>query len=267
MKKHLITMISFVSIVSALFCLLGLGLVMKNQWIEAKSTNVPNQIQKKITPESKNNKQFHIAALGDSLTRGTGDPEGKGYIGYLMDDLKKKSSKKLMLTNSAIKGQTSKQLLSQLKHGEIQRQIENADLILLTIGGNDLFQGGQALFNLNLNFGKKLEKPYLENLKQIYATIRSFNNKATIFHIGLYNPFIDMEESKLTSEVVRQWNFDSANLASNYKKIVYVPTFDMFELNVNDYLFNDKFHPNAAGYKLIGERVASLITFSEEKSK
>ena len=87
------------------------------------------------------------------------------------------------------------------------------------------------------------------------------------FHIGLYNPFIEMEESKQTSEYVRQWNFASAELAANYQKIVYVPTFDLFELNVNDYLFSDKFHPNAAGYQLIGERVASLINFSEGKSK
>jgi lysophospholipase L1-like esterase len=38
----------------------------------------------------------------------------------------------------------------------------------------------------------------------------------------------------------------------------------LFEQNVNDYLFSDKFHPNSEGYKLIGERLSSLIVFSEE---
>lgn len=265
MKKQMINIISLISILSALLCLIGLIWVMKDQWTEAKSIDMPKQTTKETT--TKSNKQIQITALGDSLTRGTGDPEGKGYIGYMMEDLKTKSNKKLLLTNSAVKGQTSAQLLSQIKQKEIQRQMANADLILLTIGGNDLFQSGQALMNLD-NYNKnEMEDPYLKNLQKIYSTIRSINKKATIFHIGLYNPFIEMEDSKRTSQIVREWNYDSANLAANYKKIVFVPTFDLFELNVNDYLFNDQFHPNAAGYKLIGERVSSLITFSEEKSK
>jgi lysophospholipase L1-like esterase len=63
--------------------------------------------------------------------------------------------------------------------------------------------------------------------------------------------------------VVREWNFASAETAANYQKTVVVPTFDLFELNVNDYLYSDQFHPNSQGYKLIGERLATLITFSE----
>ncbi|MEB6549559.1 SGNH/GDSL hydrolase family protein [Heyndrickxia sporothermodurans] len=265
MNKAFIKIISFVSVISALLCLFGLGWVLKDQWTEAKTISPPKQTAK--TPKITTNHQLQIAALGDSLTRGTGDPEGKGYVGYLIDGLENKANKKLLLTNSAIKGQTSKQLLSQIKQSEIQRQIKQADFILLTIGGNDLFQGGEALMNLDLNKEKKVEQQYLKNLKSIYSTLRSINKKATIFHIGLYNPFMKMEQSKLTSEIVRQWNYDSAELAADYKEIVYVPTFDLFELNTNDYLFNDKFHPNAAGYQLIAERVASLITFSEEKSK
>jgi lysophospholipase L1-like esterase len=35
----------------------------------------------------------------------------------------------------------------------------------------------------------------------------------------------------------------------------------LFQLKVDDYLYTDKFHPNAKGYKLIAERVASLITW------
>ncbi|MBS4171688.1 SGNH/GDSL hydrolase family protein [Bacillus sp. FJAT-49736] len=267
MKKSAINIITIVSVISALLFLFGFGWVLNDQLIGSQGKV---SVQKQVNTEdnlAKSTKQLQIAALGDSLTRGTGDPEGKGYIGYLTDELKQKTKKSILLSNSAIKGQTSSQLISQLKGAEIQRQLRDADIILLTIGGNDLFQGGEAITNLNATYMKKAEKPYLKNLNQIYKTIRSINKDATIFHVGLYNPFIDMEKSKFTSSIVRKWNFDSANLAANYKAVIYVPTFDLFELHVNDYLFSDKFHPNAAGYKLIGERVASLITFSEGEKK
>ncbi|MBB2482060.1 SGNH/GDSL hydrolase family protein [Bacillus sp. APMAM] len=267
MKKYTITIISIISIFSALLFLFGFGWVLKDQLAVGQGKQM---VKRQMTPSemtTKSKKQLQIAALGDSLTRGTGDPEGKGYIGYVTDSLKKKTKKSILLTNSAIKGQTSSQLITQLKGPEIKRQLQAADIILLTIGGNDLFQGGEVINHLDPAYMKKEEKPYLANLKQIYTSIRSINPDATVFHVGLYNPFIDLEKSKLTSSIVRKWNYDSANIAANYKKIIYVPTFDLFELHVNDYLFSDKFHPNAAGYKLIGERVASLIKFSEGGTK
>jgi lysophospholipase L1-like esterase len=46
--------------------------------------------------------------------------------------------------------------------------------------------------------------------------------------------------------------------------MVYVPTFDIFQLSVDDYLYTDRFHPNEAGYGLIADRVAPLITWKEE---
>ncbi|GER73130.1 GDSL-type esterase/lipase family protein [Weizmannia acidilactici] len=267
MNRHLISAISIVSFVSALFFLAGLGTVLIDQTTEAKSVKVEKSGTGADTPKAGNTKQIVITAIGDSLTRGTGDTSGKGYAGYLADDLKKKTKKKILLQNNGIKGLTSSGLLEQINKPQIRRELRNADIILLTIGGNDLFQGGEALDHLNEAYIQKLEKPYLANLKQIYAAIRAANKTATVYHIGLYNPFIDLKRSKLTSAIVRQWNFDSASLAASYPKIVYVPTFDLFELNTNDYLYSDKFHPNTAGYKLIGERVASLIHFSEEDAK
>ncbi len=267
MKKYTITIVTIISIFSTLLFLFGFGWVLKDQLIDGKGKQSVTRQTNPSDTMKKSKSQLQIAALGDSLTRGTGDPEGKGYIGYLKDSLRKKTKKSILVSNSAIKGQTSSQLIKQLKGSEIKRQLQSADIILLTIGGNDLFQGGEVLGHLDTAYMKKAEKPYLANLKKIYSTIRSINPDATVFHVGLYNPFIDLEKSKLTSSIVRTWNYDSANLAANYKKIIYVPTFDLFELHVNDYLFSDKFHPNAAGYKLIGERVASLITFSEGGTK
>jgi len=267
MKKHLISAISIVSAVSALLFLAGLWMVFEDQQTKATGVKTETARTGNNTSKAGGTKQITITAIGDSLTRGTGDTAGKGYAGYVADRLKKKTKKAVLLQNNGIKGLTSSGLLEQLKQPQIKRELKSADIILLTIGGNDLFAGGEALDHLNTAYIEKLEKPYLANLKQIYAGIRAVNKTAIVYHVGLYNPFIDLSEAKTTSAIVRKWNFDSASVASDFPKIIYVPTFDLFEQNVNDYLYSDKFHPNTAGYQLIGERVASLIHYREEKAK
>jgi lysophospholipase L1-like esterase len=137
----------------------------------------------------------------------------------------------------------------------------------MTIGGNDLFQGGQALENLSSAKNDQAKASYLENLDKVIQEIRKVNSEASVYYVGLYNPFNDLEDAKTTSAIVRQWNFDSAEIAAKYPKVVMVPTFDLFEQNVNDYLYSDKFHPNSEGYKLIGERLSSLIVFSGEDNQ
>ncbi|MGG1575675.1 SGNH/GDSL hydrolase family protein [Fictibacillus sp. NRS-1165] len=271
MKKKGLSLITALSILSAFLWLAGLAWVIQDQFFSAGSHSMdtvkPDRDQTPSIPSDEKSKKLHIAALGDSLTRGTGDPDGKGYIGYLKQELAKKTKKEIELSNSAIKGQTSKQLLDQVSQQQIKRQIKGADIILLTIGGNDLFRGGQALQQLNSQAINQTEEAYLNNLKELYKEIRSLNKTGTIYHVGLYNPFSDMEDSKKTSSIVRKWNYDSANAAAAFPNIIYVPTFDLFELHVNEYLFSDHFHPNKEGYQLIGERAASLIHFSEEEKK
>ncbi|MTT32662.1 GDSL family lipase [Terrilactibacillus sp. BCM23-1] len=262
MNKKIILIFTSISILSAFICFLGLFWAVFDKHDTIQSNKRVDHVNSEEKKNSSNT--VHIVALGDSLTRGIGDDKGKGYVGDLKDMLIKKSKKKIQVTNHAIGGQTSSELLKQLKQPEVRRQLRQADIILISTGANDLFQGGAALDHLNMSYFNSIEKRYLVNAKHVYSTLRSLNSHATVFHIGLYNPFIDLEQSKLTSKMVSKWNVDNANLTRDYKKMIYVPTFDLFQLNVNDYLYSDKFHPNTKGYQLIAERVVSLIVFHEE---
>ena len=60
------------------------------------------------------------------------------------------------------------------------------------------------------------------------------------------------------NNVVRQWNNDTEEVLGTIK-IVFVPTYDLFQLSANDYLYSDKFHPNRAGYQLMADRLFPLI--------
>jgi lysophospholipase L1-like esterase len=266
LKKRTLPVIIAISSFSVLLFLFGLGWAVKDQLVDTHTELQPTEdkSQDKAEPSAKNDNKLTVAALGDSLTRGTGDDNGKGYVGYLTEQLKKKSGSSVAVANSAIKGERSEGLLEQLKQPQIQRQIKSADVIVMTIGGNDLFRGGEALQNLDSGGIEDSRIQYIKNLELIYGAIRQQNPAAEIFHVGLYNPFINMQETDLTTGVVRDWNFAAAESAAKFEKIVYVPTFDLFQLRAEDYLYSDQFHPNAEGYKLIAERVASLITVQEE---
>ncbi|MBW7458922.1 GDSL family lipase, partial [Paenibacillus sepulcri] len=208
---------------------------------------------------------FRLLALGDSLTKGTGDTEGKGYVGYLLEDLKEKSGQDIVLGNYGVNGQVSSQLAEQLGQSRIKDEVVAADVIVVSTGGNDLFQGGQTLGNLEPAHIQKIEDAYLLQLKSILKQLRENNADARIFLIGLYNPFGALENAEATTKIVRDWNYKAAEVAADYPQTVLVPTFDLFQLKVQDYLARDLFHPNAAGYRLIGDRVASLITWQGVK--
>lgn len=249
------------AVFSALLCVvwvIGLGLVVNVQF-QGPDWGSPVTVPPATEAAPNEKEGMDVLALGDSLTRGTGDGEGKGYVGYLIDQLQEKNTQDVHLTNLAIKGLTSTELMAQVKQEEVQRQIAGADTILLTIGGNDLFLGGQTLMDLNLERVQKIEAKYLENVDSILKDIRSLNTDASIYLIGLYNPFAPLADGVLTSKIVLEWNAKTADLALNYPKTVFVPTFDLFQLEVESFLYSDKFHPNAEGYQLIAERLGSLI--------
>jgi lysophospholipase L1-like esterase len=258
LNRNLIRFVTIISVIFSILWLAGLGWAVGEYY-----AGKPDQIPKKTAEAEQEDKKegLRIVALGDSLTRGTGDETGKGYVGNVLDEVKKKTDQKVMLTNLGISGQRSEQLKGQVQEVEVQRQLQAADVILITIGGNDLFRSGQGLENLDNEDISEVEKNYFENMNIVFTQIRQANSNANIFFIGLYNPFIDFEEGKDLSKIVRHWNYQSAELSASYPNIVFVPTFDLFELNVNDYLYTDKFHPNTKGYRLIAERVASLLTF------
>jgi lysophospholipase L1-like esterase len=258
MNKNVIKSVTLISVIFCLLWLVGLGWAVTEYY-----AGKPDKIQEKTNVERKTEKKdgLHIVAIGDSLTRGTGDETGKGYVGFLLDEIKEKSKQDVRLTNLGISGQESDQLKEQIQQTEVKRQLQSADMILVTMGGNDLFRGGQGLLELENADIADIEKKFLKNMNFIFQQIRASNSEANVFFIGLYNPFSDLEQGKEMSAVVRHWNYQSAELSAAFPKIVFVPTFDLFELKVNDYLYTDKFHPNTKGYRLIAERVASLLTW------
>src|SRR5699024_10860461 len=81
-----------------------------------------------------------VVALGDSLTKGSGDEtKNGGYIGVL-DDTLNAEQQQVEFQNFAISGSRSGQLLNRLEEEEVIYAVADADIVLITIGANDIMQ-------------------------------------------------------------------------------------------------------------------------------
>ena len=262
-KEKFIKWLMVVSVLSCLIWLGGLAWSFQNYFSSSAPITIETASAKvETTPEPVSvGDKFRLLALGDSLTKGTGDPSGKGYVGYLLEHLKEKSKQEVTLSNYGVNGQTASQLAVELQQSKVDNEVKAADVIAISIGANDLFQSGETMGNLDETHIKQIEAKYTQQLDAILKQIREVNGTARIFLIGLYNPFSALENADRTNEILREWNYKMGEAVAHYPQTVLVPTADLFQLKVQDYLAGDLFHPNAAGYRLMGDRVASLVTW------
>ena len=109
---------------------------------EALLSTLPQQT---AVPTAAAGDGFRVLALGDSLAKGTGDNEGKGFVKRAIEELSADGGKAELLGNMGINGLTTAGLQSKLQEDGVQYALRQANVILISIGGNDLFRGSDIL--------------------------------------------------------------------------------------------------------------------------
>jgi lysophospholipase L1-like esterase len=203
-------------------------------------------------------KRVHVIGLGDSLTEGVGDERKKdGYFGRVTTRMNNwRGVKEVDVANLAMRGRRSDQLIDQLAKPDIQSTIKRADMIYLTIGGNDIMK----VFKSNL-FNLKVEPFYVElgkfenRLDESFSIIRALNNDAIIVVAGLYNPMtLVTNETNEFVDIIDDWNKAIEVRTAMDGKACFVPVIDLFDTNENMVYHTDFFHPNAKGYDAMAAR-------------
>lgn len=233
---------------------------------EGESVNTPEQgnESKELSPLPD---ELKIVAIGDSLAKGTGDSTGSGFVRRSIQLLNDGGRKSELLNNLAINGMTTEALLPKLEEKGVQYALQQADLILLSIGGNDLFQGSGIMQSVEAGIGELDPKQLMQavpqatqRLKQILEQIRVINPDARVIYVGLYHPFADLKELLLPGNIaVSTWNHAAQQVVNSDSNMVMVPTFDLFQGKLDVYLSSDHFHPNGKGYEVIAERIVQGI--------
>jgi len=165
---------------------------------------------------SSNSAGKRIIAFGDSLTYGTGASKGKDYPSQLSKMISRP------VINAGLPGDTTAKALKRLERDVFAH---SPDIVLITLGGNDLKNGVAS----DVAF---------KNLKMIVNLIH--NQGARVVIGGLSIPLRDRGFGKGFKKLAAE---TGATLIPNILE----------GIMGNRKLMSDPIHPNDAGYKIIAE--------------
>jgi acyl-CoA thioesterase-1 len=171
-----------------------------------------------------------IICFGDSLTFGTGAGKGMDYPSQLAKMIRKP------VINKGLPGDTTASALRRLNKDVLSKK---PDIVLITLGGNDLKNGVS-------------KDAAFDYLKQIVRAIQKQGAKVIIG--GLKFPGMDRGFGEGYEDLARQTG------------AVLIP--DIFAgMLDNRNLMSDPIHPNNYGYRIIAQRFYNAIASSEPKTK
>ena len=213
------------------------------------------------------NRQVDIVAIGDSLTHGVGDAtNGGGYVGILERSINQ-DREIASFDNFGVPGNRTDHLLKRLDNPEIQEGIEEAELVLITIGANDIMQvAKENITNLEIDDFVTERDLYETRLRDVLDKMQEINGNAAIYLLGIYNPFENYFGNIAELDmIVDAWNETGSSIAQEEENITFIPVIDLFTQPQENLFSEDNFHPNYEGYYLISKRVLEFITEKDDQ--
>ncbi len=217
-----------------------------------------NNREERQQEEEEESGDYRFVTLGDSLARGTGDEESLGFAGRTVSKLEEALEVSIRHENYAVEGLRIGGLIEQLENQDLLEEIQEAEAIMISIGGNDL-RGIQRLpESERRNAFEILQTEYLENLNEMVRRIREENREALVVFLGLYNLDYSGENPEET-ELLLQWNANTYEAIEKEGNAVWVPTYDLFQFQLQELLSPDQLHLNGEGYEKIADRITEII--------
>lgn len=189
--------------------------------------------------------------LGDSLARGAGDETGLGISGRLDEELKRRGIRARRAYNLGVNGARTADLVRQLDSANVEQLLRESNVIVISIGGNDLW-GGSDWRTAPPPDPEKAMNDVLDRIESVVERVRTLNPNARVFFVGLYSPM-----GKVLAPYVARWNARMLERFGNDGDFTVVQTVDLF--SHRDRLSLDRFHPNGEGYGLIARRIADAL--------
>ncbi len=223
---------------------------------------------------------INMAVLGDSIASGYGlENIYDSYSALIAIE------KHYHIGNSAVDGHTSSDLLWVVCHDDVAREdITNSDLVVISIGGNDILQlllnsDGKTLLDILTNgANSRAVKEAVKNLKEKLlfscTEIRTLNPQVPIILQSLYNPLHAHEDYKALAPTVDKLAplfseillYVSQELENIFIADIYT-AFDNHYNKTGDFsiIQSDGIHPSEKGHKLIAQEILKVIDNLEQQ--
>ncbi len=191
-----------------------------------------------------------LVVLGDSIAYGYGikDRSTLAY-GALIS-----AANGYEYENYARNGDTTYNLNERLTRDDVVASIKAADIIAVSIGGNNFLTGGIAIMVINGLFGNyelldDTADKFYDNFSIAVDKIRAINPEAELLVQTLYNPRNDFIKN------IYQHGIDRLNdyirQLSEEKDFTVVEVAEAFAGHAGEYIQDDVIHPNERGHYTI----------------
>lgn len=143
----------------------------------------------------------------------------------------------VVTTNYGIAGERSDQILKRVnKDKELRSDLKKADLITLTVGGNDVLKVIQTnFFGLSVDSFTKPMADYQERLVEMFEQIRQLNETAPIYVLGIYNPFyLNFPEITDMQTIIDNWNKATETFVKQQHNAYFIPINDLLYQGLSD---------------------------------
>jgi lysophospholipase L1-like esterase len=206
-----------------------------------------------------NEKKFYLV-LGDSIAYGSGISNSReACYGKIVAD-----TNGYDYANHSVPGHTTTNLINRLKDETVISDLKKADIISISIGGNDFLMSnliGLMFDSIVLDDHTEYDKiaeGFYTNLCEIVEIINSHNADAVILMQTLYNPQSGylrapyQEGADRINAAIERYNTE------NPDEIVIVDVGTALGDDMENYA-DDEIHPSAAGNEIIAETVLDKL--------
>ncbi len=200
----------------------------------------------KKTKDSK----YTILSLGDNLSLGIDSYgiKGPSYIDFYKNYILKKKEKVIKNDQYSKKDLTIHALLQDLKeNNNLKKDLSSANILILTVGYNDLIYKINLNENINSDILKKevqeIQKDYLNLLKEIR---KYYKNKIVV--IGYF-------ASNKTDYYINTGIKELNKTLQSAKNITYIDTYDLLKPKRKYFSNKNSYYPNLQGYLRISKKI------------
>jgi lysophospholipase L1-like esterase len=200
--------------------------------------------------------QLFYTALGDSLTVGVGAVLKSGFVKDYTRLSENTLRRKIIVNKYARSKVTSYEFIHYLTNPIVRESIYHANLITITIGGNDLIQANRHYQKTNdrsvFNQALQVLKINLEIILKTISHIKTGTNSPYLIRVlGLYNPYPYISYSHYW---LTQFNHTIAKVTNSYGG-KFIDIYPLFTRLGDRVLSLDTLHPNSFGYHILAQEL------------